>query len=65
MCIICKREELTGEWRRLHDQEIHAAYSASNIRVIKTRIMRWVVHVARMEERRGAYRVLVAKPEGK
>jgi len=58
-------DELTGEWRRSHDQEIYAVYSASNIRVVKSTIMSWAGHVARMGERRGAYTVLVGKPEGK
>ena len=58
--------EVTGEWRRLHNKELYALYSSPNIiRVIKTRRMRWAGHVARMEERRGAYRVLVGKPEGR
>ena len=50
---------------RLHGQEIHTVYSISDIRVVKSRIMRWAGHVARMGERRGAYRVLVRKPEGR
>ena len=58
-----KRDEVTGEWRKLHNEEL---YSSLNIvRVIKSRRMRWVGHVARMRERRGVYRVLVEKPEGK
>jgi len=58
-----KRDEVTGEWRKLHNGEL---YSSLNIvRVIKSRRMRWVGHVARMRERRGVYRVLVEKPEGK
>jgi hypothetical protein len=59
-----KREE-DGSWRKLHN-ELHDLYSSPNIvRVIKTRRMRWVGHVARMGEGRGAYRVLVGRPEGK
>jgi hypothetical protein len=60
-----KREE-DGSWRKLHNDELHDLYSSSNIvRVIKSRKMRWVGHVARMVEGRGAYRVLVGRPEGK
>jgi len=58
--------EVTGEWRRLHNEELNDLYSSSNIvRVIKSRRMRWAGHVARMDEERGMYRVLVGKPEGK
>jgi hypothetical protein len=61
-----KRDEVTGEWRRLHKEELNELYSSPNIiRVIKSRRMRWVGHVARMEERRGAYRSLVERPEGR
>ena len=61
-----KREEVTGEWRKLHNEELKGLYSSPNIvRVIKSRRMRWVGHVARMGEGRGVYRVLVGKPEGK
>jgi hypothetical protein len=61
-----KRDEVTGEWRRLHNKELYALYSSPNIiRVIKSRRLRWAGHVARMGERRGAYRVLVGKPEGR
>ena len=61
-----KRDEVTGEWRKLHNEELHYLYSSPNIvQVIKSRRMRWVGHVARMGEGRGVYRVLVAKPEGK
>jgi hypothetical protein len=61
-----KRDEVTGEWRRLHNEELYALYSSPNIiRVIKSRTLRWAGHVARMGERRGAYRVLVGKPEGR
>jgi hypothetical protein len=60
-----KRDEVTGEWRRLHNKELYAVYSSPNIiRVIKSRRLRWPGHVARMGERRGAYRDLVGKPEG-
>jgi hypothetical protein len=61
-----KREEVTEEWIKLHNEELNDLYSSPNIvRVIKSRIMRWVGHVARMGERRGVYSVLVGKPEGK
>jgi hypothetical protein len=61
-----KRDEVTGEWRRLHNKELYALYSSpNNIRVITSRRLRWAGLVARMGERRGAYRVLVGKPEGK
>ena len=57
---------MTGEWRRLHNEELNDLYSSPNIvRVIKSRRMRWAGHVARMGEERGVYRVLVGKPEGK
>jgi len=61
-----KRDEVTGEWRKLHSEELNDLYCSSNIvRVIKSRRMRWAGHVARMGERRGVYRVLVVKPEEK
>ena len=61
-----KRDEVTGEWRKLHNEELKGLYSSPNIvRVIKSRRMRWAGHVARMGEGRGVYRVLVGKPEGK
>jgi hypothetical protein len=60
-----KREE-NGSWRKLHNYELHSLYSSPNIvRVIKSRRMRWVGHVARMGEGRGVCRVLVGRPEGK
>ena len=60
------RDEVTGEWRRLHNEKLNDLYSSVNIvRVIKSRRMRWAGHVARTGEERGAYRVLVGKPEGK
>jgi hypothetical protein len=59
-----KRGEITGELRKLHNEELNELYSLLNIfRVIKSR-MRWVGHVARMGERKGVYRVVVGKPEG-
>ena len=61
-----RRDEVTGEWRKLHNEELNDLYCSPNIvRVIKSRRMRWVGHVACMVERRGLYRVLVGKPEGK
>jgi len=61
-----RREEETGEWRRLHNEELNDLYPAPNIvRVIKSRRMRWAGHVARMGEEREEYRVLVGKPEGR
>ena len=61
-----RRDEVTGEWMRLHKEELNGLYSSPNIvQVIKSRRMRWVGHVARMGEERGAYKVLVGKPEGK
>jgi len=61
-----KRDEVTGEWGRLHNEELNDLYSSSNIvRVITSRRMRWAGHVARIGEERGAYRVLVGKPEGR
>jgi transcription termination factor 2 len=61
-----KRDEVTGEWSKLHNEELNDLYSSPNIvRMIKSRRMRWAGHVARMEERRRVYRILVGKPEGK
>jgi len=61
-----RRDEVTGEWRRLHNEELIVLYSSPNIvRVIKSRRMRWAGHVARMGEERGMYRVLVGKPKGR
>jgi hypothetical protein len=61
-----KRDEVTGDWRRVHNEELHNLYSSPNtIRMIKSRRMRWVGHVARMGEKRNAYMILVGKPEGK
>ena len=57
-----RREEVTGEWRRLHNEELNDLYSTPNIvRVIKLRRMRWAGHVARIGEERWVYRVLVGK----
>jgi len=61
-----KRDEVTGEWRKLHNEELNDLYSLPNIvRVVKSRQIRWAGHVARMGEDRGVHRVLVGKPEGK
>jgi hypothetical protein len=61
-----KRDEVTGEWRRLHNKELYALYSSPGmIRVIKSRRLRWAGYVARMGEHRGAYRDLVGKSEGR
>ncbi|KAJ4439424.1 hypothetical protein ANN_07548 [Periplaneta americana] len=61
-----KRDEVTGEWRKLHNAELHALYSSSDIiRNIISRRLRWAGHVARMGESRNAYRMLVGRPEGK
>jgi len=61
-----KRDEVTGEWRKLHNEELNDRYSLPNIiRMIKSRRIRWAGHVARMEAWRGAYRGLVEKPRGK
>ncbi|KAJ4425841.1 hypothetical protein ANN_27467 [Periplaneta americana] len=61
-----KRDEVTGEWRKLHNTELHALYSSPDIiRNIKSRRLRWAGHVARMGESRNAYRVLVGRPEEK
>ena len=61
-----KRDEVTGEWRKLHDEELNDLYPLTNIvRVVKSRRMRWAGHVARIEEDRVVQRVLVGKPEGK
>jgi hypothetical protein len=61
-----KRDEVTKEWRRLHNEELIDLYSSPNIIwAIKSRRMRWAGHVARMGEKRGAYRILVRRPEGR
>ena len=60
------RGAITGEWRKLHNAELHALYSSPNIiRSLKSRRLRWAGHVARIEHYRNAYRVLLEKPEGK
>jgi hypothetical protein len=61
-----RRDEVMGEWRKLHNGELHNLYlSPDIIRQIKSRRMRWAGHVARVGEGRNVYRVLVGKPEGK
>ena len=61
-----KRDEVTGEWRRLHKKELYDLYFSPNIiRVVKSRRPRWAGHVARIMASRVAYRVLVGKPEGR
>jgi hypothetical protein len=61
-----KKDEVTRCWRKLHNEELHNLYSSpSIIRMIKSRRMRWTEHVARMGEKRNAYRILVGKPEEK
>jgi hypothetical protein len=61
-----KRDEVTGDWRKLHSKELRNLYPSPNIiRMIKSRRMRSTGHVARMGEKRNSYRILVGKPEGK
>jgi hypothetical protein len=61
-----KRDEVTGEWRKLHNEELRDLFSSpSIITIIKSRRMRWAGHVAGIGEKRNAYRLLVGKPEGK
>jgi hypothetical protein len=61
-----KRNKVTGEWRKLHNEELHDLYSLPNIvRVTKSRRTRWAGHVVRTGEERGVFRVLMGKPEGK
>jgi hypothetical protein len=60
-----RRDEVTGEYRKLHNEDLHDLYSSpSIIRLIKARRMRWAGHIARMGEKRNAYRLFVRKPEG-
>jgi hypothetical protein len=60
-----RRDEVTGEWRRLHNKELYALHSSPDITwVIKSRRLRWAGHAACMGLRRGAYKALVGKPEG-
>ena len=61
-----KRDEVTGEWRKLYNEDLRDLYSLPNIvRVVKSRRMRWAGHVARMGEGRGVHRIQVGKREGK
>jgi hypothetical protein len=61
-----KRDEVTGEWRKLHNEKLRDFYSSPNIiRIIKSRKMRWTGHVARIGEKRNVYRLLAGQPEGK
>jgi hypothetical protein len=61
-----ERDEVTGEWRKVHNEELNDLYSLPKIpRVVKSKRMKWVGHVARMREERGVHRVLVGKHEGK
>ena len=61
-----KTDEITGKCRKLHNEELNDLYSSSSIvRMIKSRGIGWAEHVARMEESRGVYRILVGRPEGK
>jgi len=61
-----KRDEVTGEWRKLHNEELNDLYFLPNIvRVVKSRQMKWAGHVVRMGVDRGVHKVLVGKPEGK
>jgi hypothetical protein len=61
-----KRDEVTGEWRKLHNEELQNLYSSPDIiRQVKSWRMRWVLHVARMGEERKVYKVSVGKPEGR
>jgi hypothetical protein len=61
-----KRDEVSGGWRKLHNEELHGLYSSPSIvRVIKARRMRWAEHVVQVGEVRGAYNILVGRPEGR
>ena len=61
-----KRDEIIGEWRTLHNAELHELYFSPNIiRKLKSNLLRWAGHVAHMEESRNAYIILVGRPEGK
>jgi hypothetical protein len=58
-------DQLTGEWRKLNNEELNNLYASPNIIWMRKSRMRWVRHVVRMRDRRGVYRVLVVKPQGK
>jgi hypothetical protein len=61
-----KRDEVTGDWRKLYNEELHNLYSSPNInRRLKSRMMRWAGHVERMGEKRNAYMILMWNPVGK
>ena len=60
-----RRDEVTGEWRKLHNEDLNLYSSPNIVRMIKSRRMRWAGHVALMDDRTGVQRVLVGKPEGK
>jgi hypothetical protein len=61
-----ERDELTGGWRKLHNEDLHNLYSSpSIIRMIMSKRMKWTGQIARMEKKRNAYRLLVGKPYGK
>jgi hypothetical protein len=61
-----KKDQVTGEWRKLYDEKLHLLYSSPNIiRQIKSRSLRWAGHVTHMGEESRVYKVLVGKPEGK
>jgi hypothetical protein len=61
-----KRDEVTGEWRKMHNEELHNLYTSPDIiRQVKSGRMRWAGNVARMGEERKVYKVLVGKPKGK
>jgi hypothetical protein len=62
---VAKGDEVIGDWRKLHNEELYDMYSSNIISVNKSRRIRWAGYVARMGDRRGAYRVLGGKPEGK
>jgi hypothetical protein len=66
MTSVPRRDEVTGEWRKLHNEELNDLYSLPSImRIIRLRRMRWAEHVAWMEEKRNTYGLMVGKPDGK
>lgn len=61
-----KRDEMTGEWRRLHNEELHGLYDSPDVvKIMKSKRLRWAGHVARMREKRRLYSILVGRPDGK